>query len=785
MLKSYILLAWRNLLKHKSSAAINIGGLALGLTTSILVLLFLTDELSYDKFHHNIAHLYLLMKNQRVADGFNTDRTSAGPMGPALKKNLPEVKYAVREAASDAIARIGDKRVNIDGIYTDPGFFDMFSFPAVAGDPAAALDDPHSIVLTESAAKKLFGEDNNKAIGLVFIIDDTVPVKVAAIIRDIPVTSTIKFEYVRPFTVFEQQNTWLRKWDDNRIRTWLQLKPGADQVAFDRKATALLQTRGNDTTVATFAMPMAQLRLHSGFSNGKQQGGKIYLVILIAVLGFAVLLIACINFMNIATARSEIRAREVGVRKVMGATRKQVMLQFFCEALTITFFSLLLGIMAARVLTPVFNDLLHVHIRFTLDDWRIWAGIIGVGLLTASIAGSYPALFLSRFLPAKVLKGALPAGSKKAFFRRFLVTTQFWLASLFIIATIVVWKEIDYIKDRPIGYEQENLVDIRATQALGAKYTVFADQLGKMPGVKSISAGDNNLLFFGGAVTGMDWPGKIPGHEVSIIVSSVGYNWIKTAGLHLTEGRDFDPAYGTDTTACLVNQATVNRLGLHEPVLGQKLSGSTIIGVIRDFVYNNPSGSIAPMAIYLYHGAPGGGSHFLVRIANDTHWRQTIAAMGAVVRTLDPNHEFEYSFTKQDYQQRFEEVNGFGAMASIFGGMAIFVSCMGLFGLAAFIAERRSREMSIRKVFGATVRQVLLILSVDFLRPVLIAFLLAVPVAAWAIGLLLNNLAYRIPLSWPIFAAGGLLTLLIAMATVCLQGFRAATENPAKNLRNE
>jgi ABC-type antimicrobial peptide transport system permease subunit len=382
-----------------------------------------------------------------------------------------------------------------------------------------------------------------------------------------------------------------------------------------------------------------------------------------------------------------------------------------------------------------------------------------------------------------VLKGA--TGSKKSFLRRFLVTTQFWLASLFIIATIVVWEEIEYIKNRPLGYEQENLVDIHARNDLSAKYNVFADVVGRMPGVKSISAGDNNIINFGGAVTGMNWPGKIPGHEVSIVVSSVGYNWVKTAGFTLAQGRDFDPAYGTDTSACLVNEATVRKLGLHEPVIGQKLDSSTIIGVVKDFVYNNPSGIIAPMAIYLYHGTPYGDSHFFVRIANDAHWRQTIADIGAVAKTLDPKHDFDYSFTKEDYQRRFEEFNGLGTIASIFGGMAIFISCMGLIGLAAFVAERRSREMSIRKVFGASVRQVLLLLSTDFLRPVLIAFVLAVPVAAWALQLFLDNVAYHITLSWTVFAIGGLVTLLVAMATVGLQGFRTATENPAKNLRNE
>jgi ABC-type antimicrobial peptide transport system permease subunit len=283
----------------------------------------------------------------------------------------------------------------------------------------------------------------------------------------------------------------------------------------------------------------------------------------------------------------------------------------------------------------------------------------------------------------------------------------------------------------------------------------------------------------------MDWPGKIPGHEISILVTSVGYNWIRTTGLQLAEGRDFDPAFGTDTAACLVNESTVQRLGLREPVLGQKLGGSPIVGVVRNFVFNNPSGIIAPMAIYLYKGAPGGNSHFFIRIANDGHWRETIAEIGAVVKKLDPKHGFDYSFTREDYQQRFDELTSYGIVATIFGGMAIFISRLGLVGLAAFVIERRAKEMSIRKVFGASVRQVLLLLSADFLRPVFFAFLLAVPVAVWATRLWLDNIAYHISPSWGVFAAGGVMSALIAMATVGIQGLKTANANPATKLRNE
>jgi putative ABC transport system permease protein len=783
MIKSYFLLAWRNLIKHKTSAVINIGGLAVGLMTCIIVVLFVIDEFGFDRFHRNIADLYLLMKNQQQANGVSTDRTSAGPMAGGLKASLPDVVNSARMAGTDAVARIGDKQIPIDGIFVDPGFFSMMSFPPIEGNPGLVLNDLNGIILTESAAKKLFGTE--KAIGKTFIVDDTVPVHVGAVVRDVPVNSTVQFEYVRPFAAFETQNTWLKKWDDNRIETWLQLKSGTNVAAFDRKATALLQTRSNDTTVTTFAMPMGKLRLHSGFNNGKPSGGKIYLVALIAILGFFVLIIACINFMNIATARSEVRGREVGVRKLMGATRKQIMLQFFCEALTITFLSLLVGIFASYVVVPIFNRYMNTNIRFDLLNWRIWAAVIAVGFVTGMIAGSYPALFLSKFLPAKVLKGSVSIGRSRALLRRALVTSQFWVAILFIIGTIVVWQQIRYVENRPLGYDQENLVDVRVSADLGANYSLFRDRLSHLRGVKRISAGTDNLLNYGAGITGMDWPGKIPGHEISILITSVGYDWIKTTGMQLVEGRDFDPAFGTDTSACLVTESTVQRLGLREPVLGQKLGGSPIIGVVKNFVFNNPSGIIAPMAIYLYKGAPGGNSHFFVRIANDEHYRETIAEIGAVVKKLDPKHGFEYAFTKEDYQRRFEEFNSYGILATVFGGMAIFISCLGLLGLAGFVIERRAKEMSIRKVFGASVRQVLLLLSADFLRPVLIAFLLAVPIAAWAIGVWLDNIAYHITLSWIVFVAAGLISLLIALATIGFQGLKTANANPAKKLRNE
>jgi putative ABC transport system permease protein len=783
MLKSYFLMAWRNLLKHKVSSFINIGGLAVGLATCILVLLYLVNEFRYDRFHTHISNLYLLMKNQQQADGVSTGPNSAGPMAEALRTGMPEVAYAARQAGTDGLIRVGDRRVRFNGMYADPDLFRMMTFTAQSGDPGLVLRDPHAVVLTESMARRLFGNEN--AMGKVLLVDDTVPVKVEAILRDLPMGSTIQFDLALSFNAFSAKNDWLKKWDDNRIQTWLELRATANIPAFNQKVTRLLQTRSNDTTVSQFAYPMASLRLYSGFQNGKPSGGRITVVALMAALGLFVLLIACINFMNIATARSEYRAREVGVRKVMGASRGRLMAQFLCEALTITFFALIAGVLLSRPALPLFNHYLDSNIRFDLTDWRIWVGLIGVGLFTGLIAGSYPALFLSRFRPVRVLKGEVTTGRKGVLLRRVLVTAQFWVSIFFIIGTLVIFEQIKYVHNRPIGYDQENLIDVRASGALAAKYPLFSAALARIPGVRSVSAGTDNMLQFGSGITGMNWPGKIPGHEISILVTGVQYNWVRTLDLQLAEGRDFDPAFGTDTSSCLINEITISRLGLKEPVIGQRLDSSRIIGVVKDFVFNNPSGIIAPMKISLTNGGMSAGSHFFVRIRNDDRWRGTIASIGEVVKTLSPDQPFDFSFTKEDYQVRFQEFTSYGILAAIFGGMAIFISCLGLIGLSTYLAERRSKEMSIRKVFGASVRQVWTLLSTDFLRPVLIAFILVVPVALWSIRTFLGQIAYHVTLNWYTFAGAGAIALLIALLTVSFQGIRTALENPAKRLRNE
>ena len=781
MLKNYLKLAWRNLIKNKVSSVINIGGLIVGLSTSILILLMIVDEFGYDSFHYNLSTIYLLEKNQQNADGVNTGSSTAGPLAAALRSEMPETKYAARVAGfGGELTRTGDKTVYESGIYADPDLFKMMSFTVLQGDPVATLEDASSVIITASTSKKLFGDEI--AIGKTIVFKNKTVFRVGAIVQDPPSNSSIRFEMVIPFQFFETGNNWLLKWDDNRINTWVQLKPGANIASLNTRLTRLLQSRTNDKTESLFVYPMKANRLYNNFSNGKASGGRIYVVVMLAVLGLFILLIACINFMNLATARSEHRAREVGVRKVLGASRKLIIFQFFSETLLMTFIALLFSVLLVVLVLPWFNQLTEKQLHFDFYNGWLWLLLIGVGLLTGLIAGSYPAVFLSRFNTVKVLKGVISTGKKGGGLRTILVTFQFVISIFLIIATIVIFAELSYVRDRPIGYEQENLIEIAATGELESNYSIFKNELVSIPEVKNISAGSENLLQFGGAVTGMDWPGKAPGQELSIIVTRVAYDWTKTAGVKIIEGRDFSPAFGTDTTACLINETAVQKMGLKTPVVGTIVGGNRVIGVFQNFVFNNPSGIIAPMAVYLQTNH---FNHVFIRIANNNQWRQTIARIEKIAKKINPGYPFEYSFTQEGYQQRFKEFAAIGKLAALFGGMAIFISCLGLFGLSAFVAEKRSKEMSIRKVLGAGIRQIWLVLSGDFLKPVIIAFLIVVPLGVWAMHVLLANIHYHVSLSWWMFALAGGIVLVIALLTVSYQGMKTAYEKPVTHLRND
>lgn len=781
MIRNCLLTAWRALLKNKVSSFINIGGLSIGLATGILILLLIKDEISYDKFQQHLPDIFLVMKNQRHIDGIATGESTAGPLAQSLRSDMPEIKYACRLAYfDDQVATIGDKTSYISGAYAEPDIFNIMTLPALRGNPELAIRSGSGLVITAHLAKKLFG--NEDPIGKTMLINGKDAFKVDAVIADIPGNSSVQFDMILPFRVFATNNGWLNKWDDNRIQTWLRLKPAANVAALDKKMTQLLQERSNDRSVSLFAYPLERLRLWGSFSNGKPIGGRIGMVRMMGLLGFFILLLACINFMNIATARSEVRAREVGVRKVLGSSRLAIILQFMCEALLMAFLGLALAVLFADLALPLLNRFIERQLKLDIGSWFNVLALVAIGLLTGIAAGSYPALYLSSFKAARVLKPGMAKGARGSGFRRSLVTIQFIISITFIIGTIIIYAQIDHVRNRPLGYDQENLIDIQTNAGLAGKYALFRNALAQIPGVRKTTAASDNILNFGAGITGMDWPGKRPGEELNVLVTRVQYDWVGAMGLQLEEGRDFDRAYGTDTSACLINQSTIAKMGLKEPVTGIKIGGKTVIGVFRNFVFNNPSGIIAPMLVLLDTGRL---SHFYVRYANDGNWRQTIARLQSTLAKMAPGYPVTFSFTKEDFQKRFEEWSGYGFMTTVFGCMAIFISCLGLFGLSAFIGERRSKEMSIRKVFGATVRNVWVSLTRDFLKPVLIALLVVIPASIWIADSFLANIAYHTQLKWWMFAAAAFLTIAIALLTISYHGVRTAFENPADRLRNE
>lgn len=781
MIQNYIRLAWRNLRRNKVSSIISIFGLAIGLTTCIIIMLVVQNEVSYDKFHKNLADTYLVMKNQKHADGISTGRSTSGPLAFSLKNDMPETKYVSRMVWFDQLLTgVNDKKTYEVSMYVDPDFFNIMGFHALRGNPAAVLREAQYAVITERTAKKFFGNDN--PIGKMIQIDTNQAFKVGAVIENVPYNSSFQFDIALPFSAFAEGKSWLTKWDDNRIQTWVQLKPSANIAVLNNKITKLLQQRSNDASVSLFVYPFSRLRLYGDFFNGRPNGGRISMVKTMSLLGLFILLVACINFMNIATSHAERRAREVGVRKVLGSSRKLIILQFIGESLLLTFFALLLGVAATYVTIPLFNKLTNNNIQFNYLDWGTWALLGGIGLFTGLIAGSYPAFFLSRFNPVKVLKGVVVTGSGRALLRKLLVTVQFVIAIFFIIGTIAIYVQIEHVRNRPLGYDQENLIDISVNTGLERKYSLFKNELSQFPNVKGVTAGSESILQFNNGVSSLEWPGKTPGQDIPVMTTFVQYDWIKTMGLQLSMGRDFDPSFGSDTASCLVNQETVARLGLKEPVIGTKLSGKKIIGVFQNFVFNNPSGVISPMVVYLDTGRLG---HFFVRFRNNAHWRQTIAQIEKAVKKINPDYPFDFTFVKEGYQERFKEWASFGMLSSIFSCMAVIISCLGLFGLSAFIAEKRGKEMSIRKVFGATFWSVWIELSKDFLKPVFIALMIVIPSSVWLSRWYLSNITYHTNLDWRMYMIVILSTIMISVLTISYQGMRIVFEKATKRLKNE
>ena len=774
-------MAWRSLAKNKVSSFINIGGLSVGLATGIIILLVIADEFSYDKFNRNLADIHLIMKNQDMAGDIQTGTVTPSPLAPVLRKNIPELKLVARTSQeSNELYRVEDKSLYERTLFAEPDFLSMMTFPAIAGDPVTALKHPGAAVITETAARKFFGTAS--PLGKLLQLNNDKALRVEAVIRDVPDNSSNKFDILLSYSLYEALNPWTIRWDNHRVLTWVQLQPNTNLASLDKKLSTLFVASQEEKNMSLFAYAFAQMRLYSRFRNGKPAGGVIDIVQMLSVIGSFVLLIACINFMNLATARTERRAREVGVRKVLGATRKSVILQFMCEAMLLALIALLIGVVLANLALPGFMLLTGKNFNPDFYNPGIWTALLSLGIATGLVAGSYPALFLSRFKPVNVLKGRISLSGGGTMLRKALVSFQFMISIFLMIATLVFYQQIAFVQKRAIGYDPSNLLDIPARGNFSDHYAEAKNRLSVIPGVLAVTAANDNLSEFGGAFNGLDWPGKTKDQDFYITMTTVHYDWSKTTGLQFFEGRDFSPAFGTDSNACLINQAAAKRMHLREPIVGTMLGKNKVIGVLTDFVFNDVSKATSPLIVYLDTKS---ANHLLVRIANNDQWKQCVADIEKMSKQFNPGFPFEFRFARDEYQQGFQNITALGRMANVFGAMAIFISCLGLFGLSAFLAERRSKELGIRKVLGASVAGLWYSLSKDFIKPVFIAFAIAAPLTALVMDKILSRMDYRIHLAPWMFMLGALLAVVIALATVSVNGLKAAKINPAKSLRSE
>ncbi len=787
MISNHLRLAFRSLLKNKLYSFLNIAGLSVGLAGGILVLLWVSNEFSFNKFHKNLPNIHLMLQNQTQGGVTYTFQAMPGPLAAALRTEFPEVEWASRTSwNSKFLLSVGEKKTYEKGFHAEPDFFNIFQFPALAGNPVAALRDPGSIVITQRTAEKFFGKDD--PIGKTIRVENEMELKVAAVIANVPANSTLRFDVILPFSIIEKQNidNINTSWGNNSWQTWVTLHPKTDLAALNAKLENFVQSKNPEAAAHIMAYPLTEQHLRGKFKDGKPNGGRVQIMALLGIVGLFVLLIACVNFMNLATARSAGRSKEVGVRKVVGAPRRIIVGQFLTEAMVMTFLALFLSVCWVKLMLPGFNEMAEKELSLSWQDWQIWSSILALGLLTGLVAGSYPALFLSKFKPAIALKGQVSTNKNAGtLLRKGLVTFQFVISIFLIITTMVIHRQLDYISSRPLGYDTNNLISMPVRGEMASKFDIFKQELLQVPGVKSVSAGSHNMISFGSNTSGFEWPGKTKDQDFLISYTEIGYDFVKTTGLEMAAGRDFSPEFGADTLACLLNETAVRKMGLKEPVIGTVIQSDTsmvVVGVVKDFVFNNPENFIEPMMLFLTRK---NYSSFFIQFENNGEWKDRLAKIESSSKKVFPEYPFEFRFVKDDYQANFEGIRSTGKMANAFSLLAIFISCLGLFGLSAFFAEKRTKEIGIRKVLGASVPGLWIFLSKDFFKPVLLAFVLTLPPAIFAMDKLLSSFDYHTALSWSIFAAAGLVALGIAIFTVSFQSIKAALSNPVKSLRSE
>ena len=785
MIKNYLKVAFRNLLRKKGFSLINILGLAIGMASAILIFLWIQNEISYDQFHQKKERIYEAWNRATFSGELNCWNTTPKILARTLEHDLPEVERAARVNYSNYLFSVGDKRITSRGNTVDSGFLQIFGFPMLKGDRVTALNDMHSVVLTEKLAKKLFG--NEDAVGKIIKLDNKDNFTVTGIVKDLPNNTRFEFEYLLPWSYLRSRGDDDENWGNNSTRTYVLLKPGASFASANSKIKTIKQKYSKDEPEwEMFLYPVNRWRLYSRFTDGVENGGRITFVKLFGTIAIFILLIACINFMNLSTARSEKRAKEVGIRKVVGARKSALVSQFIGESILIAFIAGLFSVLLVQLSLPAYNELTDKKLFIDYGNIYFWLSGLALVIFTGVLAGSYPAFFLSSFKPVKVLKGTFKKSAALVTPRKVLVVLQFTFAIVLIICTIIVKQQIDHAQSRETGYNKNNLIYHHLTGDIEKNYSSIKNELLSTGVASNVTKTSAPLTQSWSDGWGQEWEGKDPNDKTDFYRYNQDEGLGETAGLQFVTGRDFNLSqFPTDSTAMIINESSLKVMKFKDPI-GKIVKDNGrdwhIVGVIKDFILTSPYEPTRPMLIF---GASSWFNTMLIKLNSNHTIAQNLKKAEAIFKKYNPEYPFAYTFIDEEYATKFENEKRTGTLAALFAGLTIFISCLGLFGLATYIAENRIKEIGIRKVLGASVAGVTVLLSKDFLKLVFVSLLIAVPISWWAMSKWLEDYTYRVSIEWWVFALAGFLSILIAVLTVSYESIKAAIANPVQSLRTE
>jgi putative ABC transport system permease protein len=784
MLWNYLKLSFRKFSRQKFYSLLNIFGLATGMATVILIMLYVLDETSYDKFHLHQKDLYRVVENQYYSgQPVFPVAVTPGPLAEALKAEFPEVDMATRVHFGWNSLQYKESNFYERGIYVDGDFLRMFDFPLLRGDTATALKELNSVIVTEQLAEKLFG--NEDPLGKTFTVNREREVVVTGILKSIPRNTHLQFDFLMPMAQREVEIPKFKdNWGNNSLYTYLTLIPGASSEHFNTQIQKFLKTKLEHSITDLYLQPVSDIHLGevSFVADVGGKGDKQY-VRIFSIVALFILIIACINFMNLSTARAMKRSKEVGLRKTIGAFRYQLVLQFLGESVIVALVAMALALLMVDLLLSPFNTLTQKSL--VVDYTAFGSGgilpiCLGATIITGLLAGSYPAIFLSSFQPAHVLKGSAHGSTAGGTFRKILVVSQFCISIIMISGTMVIYSQMEYIRNKNLGWERENLLLIHNAH----QYAELKNELTKYPQVKGVSGSSQHPSYVMNSTSGIGWKGKNEEDVILFHTQGVGFDYIETMQMELVAGRSFSPSSPGDTTNVIINEAAMEVLGFENPVGEQLTSGEddvhTIIGVVRNFHFKSVHDKIEPLVMYIESGDL---SNILVRIEGGAG--AAVANIEKAWKAVNPDQTFSYAFMNEEFDNLYRAEARTGTIFQYFSALAIVISCLGLFGLAAHTVEQKSKEYGIRKVFGASVSRLFYLASVDFLILVMLAFVISVPIAWYWMKHWLSGFAYHVELSWLVFITAGLMAIVIALITVSYQAAKVGFINPAKTLRAE